>query len=72
MPTPLDEYPGVRKILYLVQWITTGATGVLGVIFTAQGDVPQWYTIAVTALAFLWTYTGVTAQTNTPPSPPQE
>lgn len=69
---PLDQYPSVRRALYLLQWITTGATGVLGVIFATQQDVPQWYTIAVAALAFVWTYTGLTAQANTPapPNPP--
>ncbi|MDB5716456.1 MAG: hypothetical protein JWO15_3853 [Sphingomonadales bacterium] len=61
---PLDQYPAARRILYLLQWITTGATGVLGVIFAAQSDVPRWYTITVAVLAFVWTYTGVTAQTN--------
>lgn len=65
MSTPLDQYPEVRKTLYVIQWITTGLTGALGIYFTAQGDdVPQWYTIAVAVLAFLWTYTGVTAQQN--------
>lgn len=63
---PLEQYPSVRRFLYFVQWVTTGLTGVLGVIFTARGDVPDWYTIAVAVLAFVWSYTGLTAQANTP------
>lgn len=66
---PLNEYPSVRKALYLLQWLTTGATGVLGIVFTAQGDVPSWYTVTVAALAFVWTYTGITAAGNTPDEP---
>lgn len=63
---PLDQYPAVRRLLYLVQWVTTGATGVAGVVFVALEDVPTWYTITVSALAFVWSYTGLTAQSNTP------
>lgn len=61
---PLDQYPAARRTFYFIQWVTTGLTGILGVVFTARGDVPDWYTVTVAALAFLWTYTGVTAQTN--------
>ena len=77
---PLDEYPGARKALYLIQWITTGVTGVLGLVYTFQGDgnPPHWYTVTVACLAFVWAYTGITAQGNTPaggvpgnPDPPQ-
>lgn len=64
---PLEQYPGVRSALYLIQWITTGLTGALGIYFQASGgDVPQWYNIAVLILAFVWTYTGITARANTP------
>jgi len=65
MKNPLDDYPRVRKVLYFLQWLTTGATGVLGVIFAArEAAVPEWYTVTVAALAFVWTYTGRTAETN--------
>ena len=64
MTNPLDAYPAVRRVLYLLQWLTTGATGVLGVIFAAGDTVPEWYTITVAVLAFIWTYTGITAQGN--------
>ena len=69
---PLDQYPGARKVLYLIQWIVSGVMGVLGVILTAINgidDLPQWYVIASLALSFIWTYTGITAQTNTPSAP---
>lgn len=61
---PLDQYPSVRRFLYFVQWLLNGATGVAGIVFVSQGDVPDWYTITVAALAFVWTYTGLTAQSN--------
>lgn len=64
---PLEQYPSVRRFLYFAQWVTTGLTGVLGVVFTARGDVPDWYTVSVAVLAFVWSYTGLTAQANTPP-----
>lgn len=66
---PLDAYPALRKVLFLLQWLTTGATGVLGIVFTAQGNVPTWYTVTVACLAFVWTYTGITAQGNVPDEP---
>jgi hypothetical protein len=67
---PLDQYPGVRKALYLVQWITSGVMGVLGIVLAANNggvdNLPGWYSTAGLVLAFVWTYTGITAQTNTP------
>lgn len=67
---PLDQYPGVRKALYLIQWITSGIMGVLGIVFLNDSEpgVPSQYTLAGLILAFVWTYTGITAQTNTPPA----
>lgn len=69
---PLEQYPSVRRLLYTLQWITSGATGILGVIFVAEGDVPDWYTTTVAVLAFVWSYTGLTAQSNTPKPPADE
>ena len=67
---PLNDYPRARKVLYFLQWLTTGATGVLGVILTArEAAVPEWYTVTVAVLAFVWTYTGLTAQTNVDSEP---
>lgn len=67
---PLDNYPGVRKALYLIQWLVNGVTGVMGIIFTAQGESPAWYVLTVACLAFLWTYAGITAQSNVQTSSP--
>ncbi len=65
---PLDQYPGVRKALYTVQWIVNGVMGVLGIVYLNDSNdgVPQLYTLAGLILAFVWTYTGLTAQKNTP------
>lgn len=67
---PLDSYPGVRKALYLVQWLVNLVMGVLGIVFLNDNldGVPTQYTLAGLILAFVWTYTGITAQTNTPPA----
>lgn len=73
MPTPLDNYPGVRKALYLIQWLVSLVMGVLGIILAANsggiGDLPAWYNTTALVLTFVWTYTGITAQTNTSPTP---
>lgn len=68
---PLDNLPYVRKALYFVQWVANGVIGVLGIVFTAKGDSPAWFILTVACLAFLWTYAGITAQTNvaTPDDP---
>lgn len=64
--TPLEQYPQIRKHLYLVQWVVNLVLGVLGVVLTALGDSPLWYVIATAAFNFVWTYTGLTASANTP------
>ena len=61
---PLDNMPGLRKALYFVQWVINGVTGVLGIVYTAQGESPAWYVLTVACLAFVWTYAGITAQGN--------
>jgi len=63
---PLDDYPQARKVLYLIQWITTGITGAAAIYFATQPEVPGWFTVTVAILAFVWTYTGITAQQNVP------
>lgn len=65
---PLNEYPAARKVAYLIQWVANLATGILGIIFLndAQDGVPNWFTVAGLVLAFVWTYTGLTAQQNVP------
>lgn len=64
---PLDEKPQIRKALYLAQWICNGLIGAYSIVILAQSDTPpKWFTIVVAVLGFLWTYTGITAQGNTP------
>ena len=61
---PLDQYPRIRKALYLIQWVVNGVIGVLGIVFTAKGESPAWYVLTVACLAFVWTYAGITARAN--------
>lgn len=56
----------VRKFLYRVQYLTTGATTLTGVGFAAaHAALPQWYGVTVAVLAAGWTYLGMTATANT-------
>jgi hypothetical protein len=72
---PLEQYPGVRKALYTVQWIVNGVLGILGVVYTARGDSPAWLVLVAAVFNFVWAYTGLTASANVPesptPAPPQ-
>lgn len=65
---PLDQYPAARKALYTLQWLISGAMGVLGIVLSVNGygvtDLPAWYSTTALVLAFVWTYTGITAQSN--------
>lgn len=65
---PLDQYPGVRARLYLVQWVVNGLTGALAVVLTALGQSPLWFIIATGVLNFVWSYTGTMAANNVTPS----
>jgi hypothetical protein len=71
---PLDEYPQVRKFLYLIQWLVNGVLVVAGAIFLAQqrslDSLPEWYVITTAVAPVLWTYLGITAQTNVREDPP--
>jgi len=66
---PLNDYPKIRKALYVVQWVVNGVLTLAGAYFaatgTALGDLPRWYTVALALGPVLWTYLGVTAQANT-------
>lgn len=72
---PLAEYPEVRKYLYLAQWVINLAMGVLGIVLSMNGDgitdLPEWYLVTSLVLAFVWSYTGITAQTNVGATPTQ-
>ena len=65
---PLDQYPQVRRYLYLIQWVANGLLAVAGAYFVAAGvgvdDLPRWYVITLAVAPVLWTYLGITAQAN--------
>lgn len=65
---PLDNMPGARKVLYVVQWVVNGVLTIAGVVFLTQQtpteDLPQWYVLALAIAPVLWTYLGITASSN--------
>lgn len=61
---PLDSYPNLRRILYVVQWLTNLVLGIVSIVLVALGDNPMWWVIVQAVFNFVWTYTGLTAQTN--------
>lgn len=69
---PLDRYPSIRASLYMVQWVVNGVLTIAGVVFVTRGvaveNLPEWYVLALAVAPALWTYLGVTAQSNTPTS----
>lgn len=70
---PLDQYPAIRKALYVVQWVVNGVLAVAGAVFLARGTaldaLPEWYVLALAVGPVLWSYLGLTAQTNVTPNP---
>lgn len=63
----------IRKVLYTVQYITTGATGLVAVGYGAASHaLPQWYGISVAVLSAGWTYLGMTASAHVPDSDPPQ
>jgi hypothetical protein len=65
----LEQYPEIRKYAYLAQWIINGIMGVIAVVLLIKDLNPEWFVIATAVFNFLWTYTGLQAQTNTPNPP---
>lgn len=67
---PLDQYPAARSFLYMLQWVANGVLVIAGVVFTSLGtaidELPKWYVLALAIAPVLWTYLGLTAQSNTP------
>lgn len=61
---PLDSHPQARRIAYFVQWTVNLVLGATAVVLTTLGESPLWYVIATGVANFLWSYTGLTAQTN--------
>ena len=65
---PLDQYPKVRAVLYLIQWIASGVLFVASAVVLAvtQGEAPLWLTATTLGFNAFTAYTGLTAQKNTP------
>lgn len=64
---PLQNYPGARKVLYLLQFIAGLALGATQVAYgAAAADTPTWLTVALAVFAFLVAGLGLTASSNTP------
>jgi hypothetical protein len=67
---PLNNYPQVRAILYLIQWVVNGVIAVLsaafGFVYGLPDDWPMWFLGVLAVAPVLWTYLGLTAQQNTP------
>lgn len=69
---PLSNYPGVREVLYVVQWTITGIQTVLSAYFAfARPEMdswPTWFLASLAVAPVLWAYLGITAQSNITPS----
>jgi drug/metabolite transporter (DMT)-like permease len=65
---PLNEYPTLRKAAYIFQWVANLILGVLGIVFLNDNTpgTPSWFVMAGLVGAFVWSYTGLTAQQNVP------
>lgn len=64
---PLDSYPAVRRVLYLIQFVVAGAVLLIGVGYAAAGAaLPTWYAVVAAVTSGLWSYLGLTAAGNTP------
>lgn len=67
---PLDNYPQVRKYLYVVQYLVNGVITVAGAYYVLSHQTPQqWYVIVAGLGPVLWTYLGLTASKNVDPIP---
>ena len=64
---PLDEYPQIRKALYIAQWTVNLVLGAVAVVLTSLGESPAWFIIASGVFNFIWSYAGLTAQNNVNP-----
>lgn len=65
---PLNDHPDIRRAAYFVQWLANGVLLIAGIVFATLGtsldDLPRWYVLALAIGPALWTYLGLTAQTN--------
>lgn len=64
---PLNDYPTVRRIAYLIQFVVAGAVLLIGVGYgAAAAELPTWYVVTAAVTSGLWSYLGLTAASNTP------
>lgn len=66
---PLNNYPRIRSLLYLLQWAVTGVQTVLSAYFAFEfgNEVdawPEWFLASLAVAPVLWTYLGLTARNN--------
>lgn len=61
---PLANNPKARQVLYLAQWIVNGVLGIVSIVLVALHQNPVWWVIVQAVFNFVWTYTGLAAQTN--------
>lgn len=63
----LSDYPGVRRVLYVVSFVVGLVLGGCQVGFAAaDATQPAWLTVAFAVYGFAGAYLGITAATNTP------
>jgi len=64
---PLNDYPDVRRWVYLVFWVAALAVGALNVGFLAAGgpdSLPVWLVVVNAVMPFVGGYIGYTARAN--------
>lgn len=61
----LNDYPKLRKGLYVAQWLVNLVLGIAAIVLTTQGQSPQWFILTGAVFNFIWTYTGTVASNNT-------
>lgn len=66
MMNPLDRYPRVREVAYLVWWVASGVVGTAMAVYVAQPAeaLPDWVLIAALVVSYSGVYLGFTAQRN--------
>lgn len=64
---PLDEFPALRRVLYLIQWLLSVALFVVTavVMVVTDGNAPVWLTATTAGFNAFTAITGLTAQSNT-------
>ena len=65
---PLENYPKIRQHLYLVQWLGNGILAIIAAVLLVMEQSPVWFVATAAGWNAFCTYTGFTAQQNTPAS----